>query len=338
MNCYQNFMIRSFRLKKIGLFGLFSFFLIFFFFISNVTAAPVIDGLISHYNFETNADDQEGSNDGQLLNGASIVADLERGNVLSLDGTNDYVNFGNVLTLRSTQEATFTMWFKVDSFSNSNPLITRQSENFYRQDYAISIQDDSTISYAYDDTSVGPFSTDWTVNQMQTDTWYHLSFILHSDNTVTAYLNGVLLGSKTGRHNDYSSRVFNIGRGYDRGDYGPFTYFDGSIDEVMIFNRALTEQEIMNLYTSELPNPPECISGNTESESCIIENGVGEQTRTCIDGNWSNWSTCLVTSCDSGYVPNNDSTACVTCTPDCSGRMCGDDGCGGVCGICSNPS
>jgi hypothetical protein len=66
------------------------------------------------------------------------------------------------------------------------------------------------------------------------------------------------------------------------------------------------------------------------TRSCTITDGVGIQSRTCNFGNWSNWSTCTVTSCNSNYtVCDNGCSA--------SSRSCDiPNGVGAQSGYCSS--
>jgi len=99
-------MLKEYRLKiriKIGK-RRFSKFILFFIFYSSIflTHLPnVLAGdpsLIAHWKFETETagitPDETGVYDGTLV-GATIINDAERGNVLSLDGINDYVTVAN---------------------------------------------------------------------------------------------------------------------------------------------------------------------------------------------------------------------------------------------------
>ncbi|MGV8087185.1 MAG: hypothetical protein ACP5N1_06150 [Candidatus Woesearchaeota archaeon] len=49
------------------------------------------------------------------------------------------------------------------------------------------------------------------------------------------------------------------------------------------------------------------------SQSCSVVNGVGSQSRSCVNGSWSSWGSCSVVSCNSGYVQNGNT--CILNTP-----------------------
>ena len=52
----------------------------------------------------------------------------------------------------------------------------------------------------------------------------------------------------------------------------------------------------------------------------------GDGVKTCVNGSWSEVVPCSSGECVDGY--------CTDCTPECSGKSCGPDGCGGSCGDC----
>ncbi|MEI6529767.1 MAG: right-handed parallel beta-helix repeat-containing protein [Candidatus Falkowbacteria bacterium] len=52
---------------------------------------------------------------------------------------------------------------------------------------------------------------------------------------------------------------------------------------------------------------PTVCSGET-SQTCAIANGAGVQVRACTSGAWSDWTTCIITTCNSGYQDNGSGT------------------------------
>jgi hypothetical protein len=82
--------------------------------------------------------------------------------------------------------------------------------------------------------------------------------------------------------------------------------------------------------------PLTCVGSTTQA--CYVQNGVGSQNRTCTNGVWSSWSTCTVTSCNTGYYISGNSCLQNTPAPTCTdGIKNGDEtgiDCGGVCTAC----
>jgi len=59
----------------------------------------------------------------------------------------------------------------------------------------------------------------------------------------------------------------------------------------------------------DTPSGEPCTSSQTRS--CTISHGTGQQTRQCINGYYLSWSSCTVLTCNSGYVKNSAGTACI---------------------------
>jgi len=102
-----------------------------------------------------------------------------------------------------------------------------------------------------------------------TGTWYHLT-IVHIGITTKLYINSNLIGtlSTAAPLNCWNSSM-NLYIGGDIGG-GAIEYFDGYVDDFGFWNRALTQQEITNLYNSQVPQP--CTTSVTTS---LNINGCG---------------------------------------------------------------
>ena len=97
---------------------------------------------------------------------------------------------------------------------------------------------------------------------LPTEQWSHIAFTL-TGGIVTLYINGAFEGSGTVAVNAYSSTTAYIGT-----TEAPNEHFNGSIDQVRIFNTALTPLEVEALYIEEL-----CICGGTVDTLDILGDG-----------------------------------------------------------------
>ncbi len=75
-----------------------------------------------------------------------------------------------------------------------------------------------------------------------------------------------------------------------------------------------TDYQIINNSCSEIPRT--CVG--LSSQSCVVLNGYGLQTRICDNGDWTNWSSCQITSCNSGYTLTSSGCSALTCSGDSS--------------------
>ena len=77
-------------------------------------------------------------------------------------------------------------------------------------------------------------------------TWHHLT-ATHKDNTIAVYRDGIFQGTASKFPINHGSFNFNIGRASGNKDFNHRT-FNGVIDDIRIYNRALSEEEILGLY------------------------------------------------------------------------------------------
>jgi len=97
--------------------------------------------------------------------------------------------------------------------------------------------------------------------------WYHVAFSFDdTSNNGILYFNGASVASGTYTESiGYDSHPFMIGGEYDSGQLRYF--FPGKIDEVRLYNKALTSEEIEELYTQDYitQEPPTAVAGGPYS-------------------------------------------------------------------------
>ncbi len=163
--------------------------------------------------------------------------DLDDSYSLFFDGRNDYVEDSNVI---SNGNATITAWIKSegDNTLSSNRIVAGQN-NFY----LVVNDSDSSVTVMLNGSAVLT-STDIVTDAI----WVHVAATTNGSQTVL-YVNGEVQGSPTGSggvNNDASN--FTIGRLANTDS----NYFHGEIDEVRVFDIALTEEEIQRTVYQEL--------------------------------------------------------------------------------------
>lgn len=211
-------------------------------------------GLIAHIPFDDGtADDFSGhGNHGALVNGASVAADPERGGVLSLDGTTGYVDLGNdaSLDLAGGGTATIAAWVKVLVSHNHNAIL---SKGEWKAAYSLLIKGDTTPKdqlWTGNDTSV------FSVNPVPLGTWTHVAVAINGALT-TFYLNGQASGpadQNRGNPIDSTTNSVCIGREQYAGSLPAGRwFFNGLMDDVRLYNRALTQAEIRSIAVSTAP-------------------------------------------------------------------------------------
>ncbi|MDJ0716189.1 MAG: LamG domain-containing protein, partial [Prochloraceae cyanobacterium] len=217
------------------------------------------------------SDANDRSDDGTLV-GGSIIDDGNAGNlvngtvnngVLSLDGSDDYVNLGNSEQLQITGNQTLEMWV--------NPTNFNQRQNPYGKAYGgegtITIEKDGSLSYYYGITgsnsgtkNVSYQRVQTVSNVLQANQWSHIALVRDFDsNAITWYVNGEKVDLIDSSETIFDAAVAGndsayIGKGY-------VSNFTGQIDDVRVWNTARSAEEISANYNGTLTGSEEGLVG-----------------------------------------------------------------------------
>jgi len=168
-----------------------------------------------------------------------------------------HIEICNVDSTANISEVTIEAWVNMRAFEDSDDFSYVVGENSWEEGYGgwflavggtlypgrplFGIEAGDGINY---DAAISPDALD-------TGTWYHLVGT-YNGSTIKIYVNGELKNSKT-----YSGNLKNSGDLCIRiaGSSQNNNYLAGKIDEVRVYNRTLTAQEIQNHYQAYLPRP-----------------------------------------------------------------------------------
>ena len=176
-----------------------------------------------------------GRNSGTLINGTSFS---DRS--FQFDGTNQYIEFGQVPSLQFTGDFTATCWFKKDTsqsfkglFGNANYRnggfhVALFSNNFY-----------FTINNSTTEQGTG-FSSSHVLDDNQ---WYY-GVGTFSNGVMTTYVDGEVTNSRSSVTMTENSSAFRVGTS----PQGGWNYLDGNIAIASVYNRALSAQEVQRNY------------------------------------------------------------------------------------------
>ena len=208
----------------------------------------VTDGLISYWTFDKadiegdTAKDVWGKNNGKI-SGAKIAKGLV-GDALEFDGADDYVNVTE-FNYTDYAELRAEARFKVNQ-TNSNSICTQNQGptgggdffNIYTSDnilrFGLRADDNSTWHQAQT-----PFT--------DTKKWHHFIAVYDGKKSVL-YLDGASV-AESGEFKICKDAEALVRIGSRAGDFG--RPLDGLIDEVLMYNRALNEDEVKQNFNSE---------------------------------------------------------------------------------------
>jgi len=190
------------------------------------------------------ARDRSGYNNHGTIYGATLASG-KIGMAREFDGVDDYVEVADAPSLDITDAITIEGWINLASYTGGRTIVEKSTDI-----YGIYFTVGAEIPYAFLKLDV----TGWTylsfVETIPLNKWVHLAFTydrkLVKDNWVT-YVNGTATNRKTIKESIVTSALpLQIGR------YGTTHYFNGIIDELRIYNRALSLDEIRMLMYRRL--------------------------------------------------------------------------------------
>lgn len=229
--------------------------ILIFFSLSGIaqTTDPVL-----YYPFNGNANDLTSNMYHGTVHNATLETDGCLNNNQSYryepdDDTYDYVEVPDYPLLRMSGNATFYMWIYPQGTGYWNVLDQNHSTGGIilnkEGEYEIARFHDGTIRWSFSNTDPGWnwHDTKYVVPENQ---WTCIA-ITYDNGVVKTYINGELFDTYNGLGNiidrEPDQNTLRIG-GRQGGSQNIEQYFDGKIDEVMIFNQTLTDAEIRELY------------------------------------------------------------------------------------------
>ena len=208
------------------------------------------DGLVAEWHFDEGSGsvlkDSSGNGNDGVIYGATWV-DGKYGKALSFDGVDDYVEVPHSTSLDITDEITIEAWFRAIDVSG-NPFILAHGESFDTDKFQYSLYIESGILKSWFEESDDSDNQVKGSNTLATNKWYQGAVVRTSDGYFILYLNGKVEGSiSTNKKPPSISHSLTMGlRTNSPNVYQD--YFNGIIDEVRIYNRALTTEEIKEHY------------------------------------------------------------------------------------------
>ncbi|MCK5579411.1 MAG: tetratricopeptide repeat protein, partial [Planctomycetes bacterium] len=210
-------------------------------------------GLLAYWSFDKDKKkmviDLSGhGNNGTLTNGAAITRKGKSGRACSFDGQNDHIKFANILNTLPDSNFTLAAWIKPRIVKGHMMIIAKGRSDDYAGTYSLAIYSNkirASIRYPHRK----PYYT-YALGKtvLSPKKWYYVVSVFNKGNNISVYVNGVLDGSVkwngewvTGLYHDLSVGAI------ERSGYMS-NYFKGLIDEVRIYNRALSSKEIKAYY------------------------------------------------------------------------------------------
>ncbi len=215
--------------------------------------------LIGWWPGDGNAEDIVGNNEGSIQGGTSFASG-KIGQAFIFEGLNDFVQTTTNNFPTGNKDRTIEMWVKINEFLSDIPEPSSPLETFFvgygnfgssGQIYSLGTAGNIYYFSQWGSAVFGP--------SLVKDRWYHVA-VTNSGNAISLFLDGQVVKNGILGINTPSNTQFYIGRA--PGSFGEIRRLNGLIDEVAIYDRALSSNEISAIFDAGekgkcklIPNP-----------------------------------------------------------------------------------
>ena len=209
------------------------------------------EGLIAYYPFNGNANDYSGNGNNGTVYGAQLTSDKngKHNAAYTFNGVNDFIKVPTSTSLENfDKEITISAWININKWFNSGsvgyfPILEKSDESSIGGLMNLHINTSTGIQSIYRG-NIAYNNYKIPLNQ-----WVYVSFVC-KNNTAYFYIDGNLIGKKqmNGNYSYKKNSPLIIGKDIP----GLVEYANGKIDEIRIYNRALSDSEIKFLYQNSL--------------------------------------------------------------------------------------
>jgi len=216
--------------------------------------ADITSGLVAHYKFDSNTNDSSNNGNNATLNGSLTYVTGKNGQAIEIGSSDDYISVGNSIELNNN--FSFSGWYKL---SNTATVPSWNSFFHTRGAYCeaggsglgVMYQNESETIRIYDASNC--YGIGSITYPIATNTWFQFS-ITYDGSTVNSYINTTLIDSfsysgNLGNASASSDLPFIIGAMYIPSRNNLTYNWQGNIDDVRVYNRALSSSEIQQIYT-----------------------------------------------------------------------------------------
>jgi hypothetical protein len=213
------------------------------------------NGLVGYWPFNGNANDESGNGNNGTVNGATLTTDRfgVANKAYNFDGVNDFIDLQN---LTSNLNFSVSLWFNASEIKEylvsggnliGGKIISKFTNDLtYPNGWESEINPQSNLIATGNGVTGGFANTD----SININTWYNIVFVYNSaSNNVLYFINGQSAGGISNFL--INSNGINIRLGA-RANLTPNFFYAGKIDDIGIWNRALNDCEIQDLYNSQI--------------------------------------------------------------------------------------
>jgi len=204
---------------------------------------PVDDGLIAYYPLKKNSKDNwynqfNGTDTGVVYDGQSA----------SFDGVDDKIDISQISSQLKIQNFSISCWVK--KVDDSNVTFFGYTNHNYYYGYTLNSINSKYRFTSYGDNGVAQIDIQSESN-IVVGKFQHVVVTI-SDNNIRMYINGEIIISESSQNILFDTTMYSlIGENSIRNDYN--RYMKGNLSDFRFYNKALSDNEIKEIYDTELP-------------------------------------------------------------------------------------
>ena len=173
------------------------------------------------------------------ITGADWVADG-----LDFDGSsNDKIDCGSDDVLNITTNISIHLWLKIDNLSAEQMIISREATGWAGWQIVFDRGANNSLQYMRS----GGFHTS-NANAISDSNWHHVAVVSKPPDSVSFYVDGASVGVDSTTFSVVDNPGVSLWIGLDSSNLRDL---DGTIHSTFIYNRALTAEEISNIYNAD---------------------------------------------------------------------------------------
>ena len=243
------------------------------FLVANSVQANINDGLVAYYPFNGNANDESGNGHHGTENGIVDYLSGQFGQAASFSGVSSISLVDISSEFNVGDPISISAWFKATAYE---AMLAIAGDPGGGPDFEVMFYPNDSDLLRFN--VYGGSSRGYSDSAIQINTWYHV--VIGTDGTAPfMYVNGQMQPNLPSQ-GSYNRDILTVG---GRHNASPNYYFKGIVDEVRVYNRALTQEEVqtLNLF-AYFP-----FNGNANDESGNGNNGSVQSAILTTD-RWNN--------------------------------------------------
>jgi hypothetical protein len=231
----------------------------------NVPSYVPTNGLVGWWPFNGNANDESGNGNNGTVNGATITTDRFgiAGKAYQFDGVSSYIEINNSSSL-NFQNGTIAFWLKTENSSGIMiPIVKNNFTNASNEQFVFSLNSSESFGVKYNSscqTGVGWNYVGGNNPNLSNGNWHLI--VGSFGEFIRFYIDGLLVTSINAplANSDNCPGNIQFGRAWSVYPY----LFSGTLDDIVFYNRVLSQQEITALY----------LGGNTTANCLDLPNNL----------------------------------------------------------------